>query len=218
MVHTTELNILLSVSEQTSMFSVLVECWYLWIGSRAEENPERSRLLLHGHYHHTKGHLAQLWRKGQWSTEAWRRLYISASCDSHIVKFSILWRKQFLTCACQLKMFFDEHLHLDDEIRYILDGKAYFDIRDKEDRWIRIAMSKGDMITLPAGIYHRFTVDESVGFASMTFSHHNKWIPCFPYNNTSNSTYYFTECLLYNKKLKISSAEWQRGVWWYTSK
>ncbi|MEZ4426541.1 MAG: cupin domain-containing protein [Nannocystaceae bacterium] len=52
--------------------------------------------------------------------------------------------------------FADEHLHTDDEVRFVLEGEGVFDIRSADDRWMRVTVERGDLIVVPQDLYHRF--------------------------------------------------------------
>lgn len=57
--------------------------------------------------------------------------------------------------------FIKEHLHDEDEVRYVLEGEGVFDIRSKDDRWMIITVEKGDLIVVPKDRYHRFALTDS---------------------------------------------------------
>ena len=51
----------------------------------------------------------------------------------------------------KIAMFFEEHIHDAEEIRYILGGSGFFDVRNLQDQWVRIHVKQGDLMTLPEG-------------------------------------------------------------------
>lgn len=59
-----------------------------------------------------------------------------------------------------LDRWFQEHYAEDEQLRVVMDGSYYLDVRSKQDQWIRVHLKAGDLIVVPAGMYHRCTLDE----------------------------------------------------------
>lgn len=73
-----------------------------------------------------------------------------------------------------------EHFHTEDEVRFVLDGDGIFDVRDDSNQWIRIEVTEGDMIIIPAHKYHRFYLTDRKHIRCMRlFANHDGWAPVY---------------------------------------
>ncbi len=71
-----------------------------------------------------------------------------------------------------------EHLHDEDEVRFVLEGEGVFDIRSRDDRWMRVKVEVGDLIVVPARRHHRFELTASKTIRCVRlFRDPSGWVP-----------------------------------------
>ncbi|MEM9193558.1 MAG: cupin domain-containing protein [Myxococcota bacterium] len=74
--------------------------------------------------------------------------------------------------------FVDEHLHEEDEVRFVLEGEGIFDIRSRDDRWMRVKVESGDLIVVPERRHHRFMLTEAQNIRCVRlFKDQSGWVP-----------------------------------------
>ena len=77
-----------------------------------------------------------------------------------------------------LARFQDEHLHTDDEVRFVLSGAGIFDIRSVDDRWMRVVVEAGDLLVVPKNLYHRFLLTDAQQIRCVRlFQDQSGWVP-----------------------------------------
>lgn len=108
-----------------------------------------------------------------------------------------------------LERWFQEHFNEDEQIRLVTDGSCFYDVRSKQDTWIRIHAQAGDLLVFSAGLYHRGTLDEN-DFVQMlrVFRDAQRFAPLFRSDKRSDA---HPARLQYLKMLKKGSVASELG-------
>ncbi|KAJ9454876.1 hypothetical protein DIPPA_02847 [Diplonema papillatum] len=87
-----------------------------------------------------------------------------------------------------LERWFTEHCLDDEQLRLVLDGSMYIDIRSNDDTWTRLHLTPGDLVVIPPGLYHRSALDENDYVWIMRFLRDSsRWHPLYRHErNTEN--------------------------------
>jgi len=76
--------------------------------------------------------------------------------------------------------FVGEHLHTDDEVRFVLAGSGVFEIRSLDDRWMKVTVDPSDFILVPANRFHRFYLTEEKNIHCVRlFKDQSGWTPLY---------------------------------------
>ncbi|PAV59316.1 hypothetical protein WR25_17819 [Diploscapter pachys] len=58
----------------------------------------------------------------------------------------------------KLEEYYEPIVRDDDFVCMVVDGSCYYDVEPEEDEWIRCHLEKGDLVIIPKGLSHRFTI------------------------------------------------------------
>ena len=76
--------------------------------------------------------------------------------------------------------FVGEHLHTDDEVRFVLAGAGVFEIRGDQDRWMKVTVEPSDFILVPANRFHSFYLTEEKNIHCVRlFKDQTGWTPLY---------------------------------------
>jgi 1,2-dihydroxy-3-keto-5-methylthiopentene dioxygenase len=102
------------------------------------------------------------------------------SARGYVVMDEVKMSPDMPSFAALCEKFRGEHLHSDDEVRFVLRGAGVFEIRSSDDRWMRVTVEAGDFILVPARRYHRFglTLEGTIHCVRL-FKDTAGWVPMY---------------------------------------